>query len=437
MARAVSRRHRSEKSNQPNLFPRFPGFGQGEGLRADLIFDQQLQKMVRQKDLEQLCRNAEKSKIVTEAAQMFLNEMEALAEKSVADVFMCAVPMILLEAVQRNEKGKGTREGDAEDEVEDNTQGDEQIAAEQISLDFHHLLKARAMKLSKPVQIILPMTYDETKKLRQKRKKEKVRQLQDEATRAWNIYTALYYKAGGTPWRIVRDPAQFTACYVGVSFYKTLDNSRLMTSTAQVFNELGDGIILRGGAAVISKDDRQPHLQKDDAFALLNNALKAYRAEHRNLPARVVLHKTSQYSQGELEGFREALRAQNVESVDFVSSNDSFTRLYRPGKYPPLRGTLLSLSERNHVLYTRGAVDFFATYPGMYIPRPLGFRCEDVERTPRFLAQEILALTKMNWNNTQFDNDEPITVKAARKVGGILKYVGENDLLQSRYSFYM
>ena len=261
--------------------------------------------------------------------------------------------------------------------------------------------------------------------------------MQDGATRAWNIYTALYYKAGGTPWRIVRDPAQFTACYIGVSFYKTLDNSRLMTSTAQVFNELGDGIILRGGAAVISKDDRQPHLQKDDAFALLNSALKAYRAEHRTLPARVVLHKTSPYSQSELEGFREALRAQNVESVDFVSTNDSFTRLYRPGKYPPLRGTLLSLSERNHVLYTRGAVDFFATYPGMYIPRPLGFRCEEVERTPRFLAQEILALTKMNWNNTQFDNDEPITVKAARKVGGILKYVGENDLIQSRYSFYM
>jgi hypothetical protein len=73
----------------------------------------------------------------------------------------------------------------------------------------------------------------------------------------------------------------------------------------------------------------------------------------------------------------------------------------------------------------------------MYVPRPLGFRCEETEQTPRFLAQEILALTKMNWNNTQFDNDEPITVKAARNVGNILKYVSENDLIQSRYSFYM
>ena len=31
-----------------------------------------------------------------------------------------------------------------------------------------------------------------------------------EATRAWNIHTALYYKAGGIPWRLVRDAAELT-----------------------------------------------------------------------------------------------------------------------------------------------------------------------------------------------------------------------------------
>jgi hypothetical protein len=73
----------------------------------------------------------------------------------------------------------------------------------------------------------------------------------------------------------------------------------------------------------------------------------------------------------------------------------------------------------------------------MYVPRPLEFKCENTEQTPRFLAQEILALTKMNWNNTQFDNSEPIVLKAARRVGDILKYVDEDHVMQSRYSFYM
>jgi hypothetical protein len=92
--------------------------------------------------------------------------------------------------------------------------------------------------------------------------------------------------------------------------------------------------------------------------------------------------------------------------------------------------------ERNHLLYTRGSVDFFRTYPGMYVPRPLLIRCDEVEQTPTFLAREALALTKMNWNNTQFDNGDPITLRAARGVGNILKY-SEGDRPQPRYSYYM
>jgi hypothetical protein len=95
------------------------------------------------------------------------------------------------------------------------------------------------------------------------------------------------------------------------------------------------------------------------------------------------------------------------------------------------------LSEDAHILYTKGGVDFFETYPGLYVPRPLSFRCASVEQTPLFLAGEILALTKMNWNNTQFDGKEPITLRAARQVSDILKYVGEDDLLEPHYSFYM
>lgn len=113
------------------------------------------------------------------------------------------------------------------------------------------------------------------------------------------------------------------------------------------------------------------------------------------------------------------------------------TRLFRIGSYPPLRGTLLSLDDRDQVLYTRGSVDFFSVYPGLHVPRPLEFSCEQTEQTPRFLAAEILGLTKMNWNNTQFDGGVPITIRAARQVGGILREVGEADPFQGRYGFYM
>jgi hypothetical protein len=41
----------------------------------------------------------------------------------------------------------------------------------------------------------------------------------------------------------------------------------------------------------------------------------------------------------------------------------------------------------------------------------------------------------MNWNNTRFDNRNPITIEAARNVGDILKYV--EGAPQPRYSYYM
>lgn len=116
---------------------------------------------------------------------------------------------------------------------------------------------------------------------------------------------------------------------------------------------------------------------------------------------------------------------------------ETFTHLFRSGAYPPLRGTFLSLDDYSHVLYTRGSVDFFSTYPGMYVPGPLRLRCESVAQTPRYLATEVLALSKMNWNNTQFDRSDPITMRVAYQVGNVLKYVGEKSQIAPRYRYYI
>jgi hypothetical protein len=285
--------------------------------------------------------------------------------------------------------------------------------------------------------MVRPETYDDARRRRQVRRPERVRGLQDEATRAWNFHTALYYKAGGTPWRIARESDDFTSCYVGVSFYKTPDQQRMLTSVAQVFNARGDGVIVRGGPARIDKEDRQPHLSEKDAQTLLLEALRTYRREHRTMPARVVVHKSSTHSPGEIAGFQAGADTERVDTLDLVSLSRSSTRLFRFDYYPPLRGTLVALDDQDHILYLKGSVDFFTTWPGLYVPRPIEFRQEDTEQTGRFLAQEMLALSKQNWNNTQFDGGWPITLRAAHEVGAILKHLGEQEFIQARYSYYM
>jgi hypothetical protein len=54
-------------------------------------------------------------------------------------------------------------------------------------------------------------------------------------------------------------------------------------------------------------------------------------------------------------------------------------------------------------------------------------------------ASPTLALTKMNWNSTDFDELFPITLRAAKQVGSILKYLEEvsDDDIKQFYRFYM
>ena len=420
----------AKKSKRPNLFPRFPGFGDGMMLCADFIFDTQLQRPIPQRKFDELCKQTKTDEILQEIAQLFLDEMEYLAQKTTADVLVCAFPFSLIEFLDQ--------EADetilSDDEPDDDGQIVQVVASKMI---LHDYLKAQAMRFKKPTQIIRPGTYDEKKRLKQKHPSGEARQVQDEATRAWNLYIALYYKAGGIPWRLLREWSQLDTCYVGLSFYKTTDGDKLLTSTAQIFNERGEGVILRGGLASLSKDDRQIHLSGDDAHDLLRNALDTYRREHKNFPARVVVHKSSIHNQDELNGFEAALKGFSIEpeQADFISITRSFTRLYRGNRYPPLRGTFLDTGGQPYVLYTKGSVDFYTAYPGMYVPLPLGFRCDQTSETPKFIAKEILGLTKMNWNNSQFDGSEPITLRAARQVGSILKYLGSD--YEPYYRYYM
>ncbi len=416
----------AKESNQPFLFSDFPGFTADQNMYSQICTSASVQNAIPSRALKNL-KLLSGAKVVEEAVELFLTEIENISTKNV-QVVLCAPPTSLLQLLKPTDRYDATAPGQ--------TAASRSGSTSEIP-DFHDLLKARAMAFDKPLQLILPSTYDESKRPFQKRKNVQ-RASQDEATRAWNFHTAMYYKAGGIPWRLLRRSDAYTVCYIGISFYQSADRSRLLTSVAQVFNERGEGMAVRGAAAYVDKDDRQIHLRADDAYSLVDKALKAYETEHHHAPARVVIHKSSVSSDAELDGFLDAAENNKVHSVDILSLYSPGVRLFRVGAYPPLRGTYLTMGEETAILYTKGSVNFFATYPGMYIPQTLGIRFDDVEEGPISLGAEVLALTKMNWNNTQFDGYEPITLVAARKVGSILKYVPDDDRkVKARYSFYM
>jgi hypothetical protein len=307
----------------------------------------------------------------------------------------------------------------------------EQKAPTPSALNFHDLFKAQAIDLQLPCQVLRPDTYGFLSGAR-----AKSRRLQDSATTAWNFHAALYYKAGGVPWRLARQPSSLTTCYVGVSFFKSVAGDKLMTSVAQVFDERGEGLVVQGGSANYDKDDRTPHLSKEDAQRLLADGLATYRREHKTMPARLVMHKTSGFNSDEKAGFTRAAEDEKLEVLDLVTVRRSGTRVLRAGDSPMVRGTAMLFDEKSGIVYLKGTVPYFQVYPGAYIPRAIEFIREEGETNAAELARELVGLSKLNFNNTQFDTGDPITVRAARRVGDILKHVPDGKKVNSRFRYF-
>lgn len=401
-------------AHKENLFPDFCGFNEGVGFHAEFAFNQDLGRPLRQVDIEKIGKIKDRTERINAAIDLYYEEIKFLAQNRPVDVIACVLSKAIFDAVSKDAVLEGDEKLEASIEL-------------QSELNFRRALKAKAMHLGKPLQLLRADSLVSGGKSQQ-----------DDATKAWNLATALYYKAGATnPWRLEKTDGNTLSCALGIAFYRSRDKKTLNTSLAQVFDELGNGLILRGTPVHLDKGDRIPRLSEEQSYTLFKAALEEYRNAMRTYPGRVVVHKTSNFSDPEMAGFMSAASDLRINTVDFVTVMDSRLRLFRSGAYPVFRGTSLVLDDQRQLLYTRGSIWYYKTYPGMYIPQPLELRIVRSEQSPSYLAKEILGLTKMNWNNTQLDGKYPITLSCAKKVGEIMKYLEEHDRPQIRYGYYM
>jgi len=407
-----------KKSPLTNLYPPFPGIGNANPFRCTFEVDAAARRVIPVRDIERIIAIPKQSEAVRTAVELFAEQAVSMLEGSLRlNVIVTALPVDLICKVVNAR----SLTDDDDDEDDD--------------LNFRDLFKSRVLLLSVPSQIVWPTLWDDKAKIPRKLK-ETLRQVQDPATRAWNLLNALFYKAGKVPWRLPRQEGDFKASYLGIGFYRDLSGQRLLTSTAQMFDERGRGLILRGARARTDKGDRHPYLERNDAYDLVMRSVKAYRAHHGHAPARLVILKTSRFETGETDGIGEAADELQIDRRDlvWVSENPHVT-LVREGDYPPLRGSFLQLG-KDALLFTRGSVPYYRTYPGLRVPRPLLLRPHCCDSSLAELAAEVLALTKMNWNTTQFDQASPIPIRAARQVGRVLKHVSFGQADQSDYRFY-
>lgn len=428
-----------------DLVPPFPGFSKVFGCR--LVVFEGWKEILTVQEIDTAIRTEYFGHRVRRAARLFVEKLQNLSEREPApDVVICALPQKILDycGSKRGDPRHRARLTGQEREllrvIEENRLTGQQtlfpFSENELGLDFlpqasnfRRILKGEAMSTGLPTQLARPSTFTGQDKGRPI--------MQHEATRAWNFCVALYYKGGGYPWRMADAPAG--TCYVGISFYKDphITQRGIGTSMAQVFTHTGEGLVLRGARAEWDEVTRSPHMSRDGALKLLSDAMKLYDRQMHQKPQRIVVHKTSRFWPEELEGFLKA--ANDVHQHDFVSIADPSRgiRFMRKGKYPPLRGSVIKLSEDNALVYTTGYVPFLKTYPGPRIPRPLEILEHEGDSSIPRISREILALSKMNWNTADFSSSLPITVAFAREVGKILAEVPEGKDPQTQYRYYM
>jgi hypothetical protein len=268
--------------------------------------------------------------------------------------------------------------------------------------NLRRVIKAEAMEFGIPTQLVWPHTF------------------------------------GAAPWRL--DEVEPGTCYVGVSFYR--DNGEksptLRTTMAQAFTAAGDGYVLRGSTFEWDSTEYgpSPHLDSSNASALMRGVLELYQRQNRGaLPSRIVVHKSSRYWDEELAGFREACTT--VPRTDFVALGRRGIQFYRPGIYPPLRGTFVRLSDDDLLLYTVGYIPYLRTYPGARVPQPIGIIEHHGDSAWDVVLKEIIGLTKMNWNTADFACSEPITLAFSHRVGQILAELPAPLSPRQEYRFYM
>jgi hypothetical protein len=285
----------------------------------------------------------------------------------------------------------------------------------------------------------------------------------DHVRKAWWLSLAIYSKAGGIPFKLA-EPIPKTA-YVGLSYAiaASRGKNKIVLGVSQVFDETGEGIRFRLFPVenpLWEKFDvhkKNPFMSAEDARRLFTTIRQDYQSINGELPVRIVVHKTTQFRQAEINGICEAMTGINEIELLTVQKNTPHRLILggddqkdnkgnwkrEPALFPVRRGTVLPLDKESFLLSTQG--DVLGIHPkGLHyyqekrgIPSPLLIQRFLGVSPIETVAKDILKLTKMNWNNLQIYNRLPVTVIFAHRIAEIVKQLETYRNIPSDFRYYI
>ena len=252
-----------------------------------------------------------------------------------------------------------------------------------------------------------------------------------------NIATAIYAKAGGTPWKLASPLIPTRGLIIGISFTRKRVSKEekvkeeIYYGSVQVLDRYGEHLVtrIRIFRAPRTKGLYVPY---EDMYGILKDVFRRY----GRIPF-VAIHKSSSFANEEVRAINDVLRGYSGKFVKpgllaVHIKGDTIYRCYDKS-YSDLcvrRGALLIDKLRNDraILFTTGRVGE-RERKRLGTPRSLelSIHTNTLSLDVKNIAEQILALTKLDWNTTELEVRRPITLKYSRRAARLAPYMLTED----------
>lgn len=273
----------------------------------------------------------------------------------------------------------------------------------------------------------------------------------------WWLSLSYFVKSFRTPWVI--DNTDKTTAFAGIGYSvdnKKEDRGHIILGCSHIYNSNGEGLKYKLSKVndKIKWIKKKPHLSYDDAYEFGKNVINLFYESMNEVPKRVVIHKRTFYTEDEKQGILDSLYDNNkIENVDLIEINFENNIRYVSSKimngkteidgYSVSRGTCIQLNDREALLYAHGVIPSvknpnYNFYPGgRYIPKPLRIIKHYGTGSLEQISNEILGLTKMNWNSLNMYSQMPATIDSSSKIARIGKLIENRDKIEYDYRYFI
>ncbi|MCV2217735.1 SIR2 family protein [Thauera sp. Sel9] len=285
--------------------------------------------------------------------------------------------------------------------------------------DLHDFVKSSAIPLGCSTQFLEEDTLNNLQQCRVR----------------WWLSLAIYAKGMRTPWALKE--LDKDSAYVGIGFSlrpKGEGPGHVVLGCSHLYSPSGHGLQFR-----LSKIE-EPIMRRKNAFMSFEDARRLgegirelFFNAHLRLPRRIVVHKQTPFLKAEREGLQAGL--QGVDCVELLQIYVDDTLRYlasRPNKgggfgidnFPIRRGTTIVVDDQTALLWVHGASTALnpklTYYQGKRrIPAPLVLVRHAGTSELMQLADEVLGLSKMNFNSFDLYGQLPATIETSRRVAAI------------------